>query len=226
MIAAYPTGSGEITLAAGCAERLADVLRGRVDPLELLFPSGSLAPTEDVYVHSPFARAYNSLIAHVVTDLAQATTERPLRILEIGGGTGATTRAVLQALTEQGRDCAYTFTDVSPLFVARAQERFAQDARVQCLALDIEVDPATEGFTGQTYDLVLAANVMHATADLRLSLAHARGLLAPGGILTLLEGTARQRWVDLTFGLTPGWWRYADADLPAVVGLAIRGPVD
>jgi acyl transferase domain-containing protein/acyl carrier protein len=213
LIAIYPTGSGEITLAARCGERLADVLRGSVDPLELLFPGGSLALTENVYVHSPFARAYNSLIARAVTDLAKALPERPLRILEIGGGTGATTRAVLQALSEQGRDCDYTFTDVSPLFVARAQERFAQDARVKCLALDIEVDPATQGFTGQAFDLVLAANVMHATADLRRSLANARELIAPGGMLTLLEGTARQRWVDLTFGLTPGWWRYADADL-------------
>ena len=29
----------------------------------------------------------------------------------------------------------------------------------------------------------------------------------------LLEGTNAQRWVDLTFGLTEGWWRFTDRDL-------------
>ena len=28
--------------------------------------------------------------------------------------------------------------------------------------------------------------------------------------MILLEATTRSRWVDLTFGLTDGWWRFAD----------------
>ena len=42
---------------------------------------------------------------------------------------------------------------------------------------------------------------------------------APGGWLILLEGTGRERILDLVFGLTAGWWKYADqrsqAGLPA-----------
>ena len=38
-------------------------------------------------------------------------------------------------------------------------------------------------------------------------------MLAPGGLLLLLEGTRALRWVDLTFGLTDGWWRFEDTEL-------------
>jgi len=57
--------------------------------------------------------------------------------------------------------------------------------------------------------------VLHATRDLRATLRHARSLLAPGGLLIVLETTAPRRWVDLTFGLTEGWWKFTDSDLRA-----------
>ena len=79
--------------------------------------------------------------------------------------------------------------------------------------LDVERDPASQGFAGQQFDVVLASNVLHAAADLRAALRHVRDLLAPGGLLVLVEGTARQRWANLVFGLTDGWWRLSDTDL-------------
>ena len=63
------------------------------------------------------------------------------------------------------------------------------------------------------YDIVIAANVLHATADLTNTVSHARGLLHSGGLLLLLEAVAPERWADLTFGLTDGWWRFTDRDL-------------
>ena len=57
---------------------------------------------------------------------------------------------------------------------------------------------------------MLAANVLHATRDLGESLAHCRGLLAPSGLLVAIEGMRPLGWLDLTFGLLPGWWRFGD----------------
>src|SRR6185436_10294715 len=79
--------------------------------------------------------------------------------------------------------------------------------------LDIEQDPERQGFGAHQFDLVVAANVLHATRDLRQTLRHVKKLLAPGGILVLVEVTMALRWVDLIFGMTDGWWRFADADL-------------
>ncbi len=201
---------GEISMLARAGPELARVLRGAQDPLQLLFPGGSFVEAQKLYVESPFAQTYNGALLAAVRALAAGVPEgRRLRVLEIGGGTGGTTGFLLPELSEE---LDYTFTDVSPLFLARAGERFAGTA-FRTRLLDIEKPPAAQGFAAQSWDVVVAANVLHATADLSVALAHVRWLLAPQGTLLLLEGTAPERWVDLTFGLTEGWWRFTDYHL-------------
>ncbi|MCB9450592.1 MAG: SDR family NAD(P)-dependent oxidoreductase [Anaerolineaceae bacterium] len=209
LIAAYPDYTAETEFLERCAPHLADVLRGQRDPLELLFPDGSLEITERLYRDAPFARVYNTVIERLIAD---ATSQRPagrrLRVLEIGAGTGSTTAYVLPSLPAEQTE--YVFTDLSPVFLNRAEEAFGGYAALRTQLLDIEANPGAQGVLPGSVDVVIAANVLHATADIRESLAHVRQMLAPGGLLVLLEGTHPQRWVDLTFGLTEGWWRFAD----------------
>jgi NADPH:quinone reductase-like Zn-dependent oxidoreductase/acyl carrier protein len=98
------------------------------------------------------------------------------------------------------------------VFTSRAAEKFTAYPFVRYQALDIERDPATQGFDGAQFDVVVAANVLHATRDLGETFAHVRQLLAPGGLLVMLEMVRPQRWIDLTFGLTGGWWRFTDTE--------------
>ena len=107
----------------------------------------------------------------------------------------------------------YVFTDVSPLFLAQARIKFKGFPHVQYQLLDLEKPTGPQGFADHPFDIVLAANVLHATSDLRQSLAHVRKLLAPTGLLMLLEGTRPTRVLDLIFGLTDGWWRFTDTSL-------------
>src|SRR6185503_3771340 len=116
---------------------------------------------------------------------------------------------------------SYLFTDLSPLFAARAAERFAERGFLRGQALDIERDPRTQGIDGH-FDLIIAANVLHATRDLGETMQHVRDLLAPGGLLVAIEVTQPQDWIDITFGLTEGWWRFTDhalrPDYPLITG--------
>ncbi|MGD1930337.1 MAG: SDR family NAD(P)-dependent oxidoreductase [Leptolyngbyaceae cyanobacterium] len=199
--------SSELALLTRCGENLAAVLRGEIEPLTLLFPNGNLSDLTQLYEQSPGAQVMNTLVQRAVTT-AIAQAQRPLRILEIGAGTGGTTAHLLPQL----QTANYVFTDVSPLFLQQAQERFEAYPGVRYELLDIERSPAEQGFQ-QPFDLIIAANVLHATADLRQTLAHVRALLAPGGELILLEGTQPVIWLDLIFGLTAGWWKFTDRDL-------------
>lgn len=209
LLAQHADGTAELQLTRRCARELAAVLRGQADPLALLFPGGSLADTERLYRDSPPARAYNGLIAGVFEALvADAPHDRPLRILEIGAGTGSTTAYVLPCLPQTRVE--YTFTDVSPLFLNRARDKFGDKPFMRYALLDIGRVPAEQGFADADFDVVVAANVLHATADLDVTMGHVRRLLAPGGVLVLLEGTTPQRFGDLTVGLLDGWWAYSD----------------
>jgi acyl transferase domain-containing protein/acyl carrier protein len=209
---AFPEFAAQVALTARCGERLAEVLRGAEDPLHLLFPGGSFEAVEQLYQHSPFARAYNALVADAVAALvASRAGDRPVRILEIGAGTGSTSASVLPRL--DARQASYTFSDLSPLFLARARERFADMPFVDYRLFDVERDLASQGLPPHGYDIVVAANVLHATSDLARTLAHVRAAAAPGAMLLLLEGTSPQRWIDITFGLTEGWWRFEDVHL-------------
>ncbi len=204
----FPEFFVEIALLDRCGAALPEVLRGRADPLPLLFsgePSAS-----DLYLQAPGYRVLNRLVGAVVSDVvAGLPPERRLRVLEVGAGAGGTTGTVLARLPEARTD--YAFTDISPGFFAAAERRFrGSAARIVYRALDIEQDPGRQGFDAHRYDIVLAANVLHATRDLGASLRNCRRLLAPSGVLVALEGTRPRGWADLTFGLLPGWWRFDD----------------
>ncbi|MDE3261019.1 MAG: SDR family NAD(P)-dependent oxidoreductase, partial [Acidobacteriota bacterium] len=199
----------ELSVLRRCGESLAEVLRGRADAVDLLFGGDPGAPS--LYRESPAARAVNRMVADAVcTAVARLPEGRPLRVIEIGAGAGGTTSAVLDSLPT-GRT-EFTFTDISTGLFPDAEREFGEPGtELRCLGLDIERDPADQGFALHAYDLVIAANVLHATRDLGETLAHCRRLLAPSGVLVAVEETVPKEWLDLTFGLLPGWWRFRDA---------------
>ena len=213
MAARYAHGSNEIGLFRRSANALPDVLRGRMDPLTLLFSSGE--PTAaDLYMKAPVARAANRMLADAIaTLLSGLPAQRRLRVLEVGAGTGSATAAVLPELPEGRFD--YTYTDISAGFFAEAESRLGgAEASIEYRVLDIENDPVEQGFDAHGYDLVIASNVLHATRYLEETLAHCRALLAPSGQLVALENLRGQGWLDLTFGQLDGWWRFADGYRP------------
>ena len=209
----HPEGDAEITLLGRCAERLADVLRGDQDAVQLLFPEGDASTVTRLYLESPGFRVMNDLVRSCVRTALAGPAERRVRVLEVGAGTGSVTAELLGQLPA-GRT-NYVFTDVSTMFLHRAEERFRAHDFVDYRILDAERPAEEQGFDAGSFDVIVAANVLHATRDLRRTLEHVRRLLAPGGVLVLLEASTRQRWVDLTFGLTEGWWRFADHDVRA-----------
>jgi acyl transferase domain-containing protein/acyl-CoA synthetase (AMP-forming)/AMP-acid ligase II/SAM-dependent methyltransferase/acyl carrier protein len=212
LLEAQPSHEAELILADLCGRQLAAVLRGEIDPLSILFPGGSPHLLTRIYANAPAARAANRLIADTIgRGLAGLPAERIVRIVEIGAGTGGTTGYILPKLAP-GR-CEYIFTDISSLLLEHARDQFREHRFIQYRSLDIERDPVEAGFAPHQFDIVLAANVLHATGDLKRSLANIRRLLAPRGWLILLEGTGRERILDLVFGLTAGWWKFADLDL-------------
>jgi acyl transferase domain-containing protein/acyl carrier protein len=189
-----------------CGSKLVDVLTGKESALETLFPNGSNRITEGLYQTSVVARYFNEIVRSVVQ--ATAASDSPISILEIGAGTGGTTATLLPDLPADRTK--YVFTDVSRLFLVNAREKFAAYEFVDYQLLDIERPPSEQGFAEHSYDLVVAANVLHATRDLAATLRHVRSLLASGGVLVMLETTEHPIWLDISTGLIEGWQIFED----------------
>lgn len=204
----------EFELLARCGGRLPGVLQGSVNALEVLFPLEDSVSAERLYCDSTSARFYNRLVGELVGNAVhEASNQRPVHLLELGAGTGSTTGFVLERLT--GARATYCFTDISRSLLQEAHSKFHHFPALRYEILNIEKPPDTEKFSVGGYDVVLAANVLHATTDLRTTLNHVRRLLSPGGLLVLMETTAPRCWLDLIFGLTSGWSRFTDTELRA-----------
>ncbi|KAL8706673.1 MAG: hypothetical protein Q9201_000307 [Fulgogasparrea decipioides] len=200
---------GELTRLMG--ENLPAILRGEIDPLSLLLTGDLL---KDYYSSQDcIARSYQHACQYV--DLI-AHQNPALRILEIGAGTGGATYSILETLGGQEdkkpRFLSYDYTDISSGFFDAAKERFKPwNAFLYYRILDIEKEPSDQGFADAAYDIIIAANVLHATSILTSTMRRVRRLLKPGGKLVLIEETvpALRRF---PFATLPGWWLSQEQD--------------
>jgi len=157
----------------------------------------------------PLARAAKG---HVRA-LSSSEPETKIRILEIGAGTGGTSEPVFAALqSETDAIGEYCYSDVSLSFLIHAQRHYQDQVPNLTTALfDVEKPLAGQNIHKESYDLVIAANVLHATADIKQTLATVFDVLAPGGLLLLNETRQAGLFTHVTFGLLDGWWRFTDA---------------
>ena len=196
--------SGEMVCQLG--PHLAAMLRKQQAPLELMMENRLLY---DQYKKMlKISRSFEQ----AATLLKQVLHKNPrARILEIGAGAGGGTRYMLPTLgtTATGGQLAslYHFTDVSAGFFGAAAEEFSEwGDLLQFDKLDIETDPASQGFEASSYDIVIACQALHATKSMANTMANVRKLMKPRGTLILVETTKDQVDVQFVFGLLPGWW--------------------
>lgn len=160
-----------------------DLLQDRVLAQELLFPNGDLLTAEAAYRDNPVNRYLNAAAGAIVTRAvdALAADRHPVRILELGAGVGGTTADLLPVL--DGLPVEYHFTDVSSFFLDAARARFAHHPwlRFDLLDLNAELPPP------RSFDIVLAANVLHNARHCGAALRRLRDLLRPGGHLVVIE---------------------------------------
>ncbi|GHG44936.1 hypothetical protein GCM10018980_23300 [Streptomyces capoamus] len=218
-VLAGPDFRTQVVLIDTVLEALPDVLTGRRLATEILFPDSSMDLVQGLYQDNALADFFNGVLADAVAAyverrLAQDPSAR-VRILEVGAGTGGTSAMVFRRLRPYQRAIAeYRYTDLSPAFLQHAEHTYGPDNPFLVYGLlDIERSPADQDVELGGYDLVVATNVLHATRRMHRTLAHAKALLRPNGLLLVNELTRNEVWVHLTFGLLEGWWLSEDAAL-------------
>ena len=205
-------------------QNLESILRGNLDPLEIMSRNGLVNDYHGEVCNKISScrqlRGWLDAIAH----------KNPcMKVIEIGAGNGSITSHILEPLQLPShaadgttRFAQYDYTDISGAFFEHVQEKFGSaKAKMNFKILNIEKDPASQGYEEGSYDLVVAAWVLHATPDLVTTVRNVRKLLIPLGKLVLLEVTRPDILRSgLAFGLLPGWWLSAEKHVLAAEGFS------
>ncbi|CAJ2508444.1 Uu.00g134700.m01.CDS01 [Anthostomella pinea] len=181
-------------------ESIPRIVRGETTMLEQFRESGVLDRFyEEGFATAPSARWQTRIVKQL------ADRNPHLDIIEVGAGTGGTTKPILRSIGSSFR--SYTFTDVSAGFFGTASAALSSfKDRIVFKTLDLETDPCSQGIPAGAYDVVVASFVLHATGSLKSTLAHVRTLLKPGGFLIVGEGSMDSPLLSFIFGPLSGWW--------------------
>lgn len=206
--------NGEMVCKLGA--KIAPILRSEVTPLEVMVEDNLLSR---YYRDGLKWGRTNAKLGELVKLYAHKNPRA--KMIEIGAGTGGATSHILNALGSKGQNLvSYDFTDLSSGFFEAAKEKF-QDWKgvMRYKKLNIEQDPAAQGFEEGTYDVVIACQVLHATQSMHNTMTNVRRLLKPGGKLFIMETTKDQLDVQFVFGFLQGWWLSTSLPSP----LALQG---
>lgn len=191
----------DLQLMQAVGDNLPAVMKGEMNMLEPMVRNNML---NKFYTD---ALGMNRYLQDLTRMAAQISHRYPhMSVLEVGAGTGGATKVILRELDNAFG--SYCYTDISTGFFNEAKETFrAHEAKMTFKALDIEKDMVEQGFEEQSYDLLIANLVVHATKNLEHTMRNLRRLVKPGGYLLLLEITDNNPLrFGLIFGGLPGWW--------------------
>lgn len=197
--------------------KLADCLLGKTDGIQTVFGNKEAKKIlEDIYEFWPLFRTPTLVVGDFLAKaLTNATGSGKFRILEIGAGTGDTTRYLVALLKSHGIPFEYMFTEISSSLVTAAKQQFRGVEGMSFEVLNIEHEPKAEH--NNAFHCIIATNTIHATRDLDVSLRHLRTMLREDGALVLVEITRQIYWLDIVFGQFEGWWLFEDDRLHALI---------
>jgi SAM-dependent methyltransferase len=204
-----PSSLPSYRLADLAAALYPSVLHGAAGGEEALFAPDRIGAWLDYFSN-------DNLIYAISNRIGALAAERALhgdggQVLELGGGLGSGTAALLERLTATGRLSAlraYRFTEVAPSFLRRGQRGLTGRFPGVPLAfgrLDMNRPFGEAGVAEGAFTLVYGVNTLHVARDLEFTLAEARRALAPGGALVLSECVrpfpGRPVYVEFLFNL-------------------------
>lgn len=209
LLAQYPDLGEPTRLVYYACKLLAGVLSGKMDGIKVLFGSPearerTVALYYDYRVNCMRYAQLRDVISKVCERAGILEKGETLKIVEMGAGTGGTTRILLPMLVSLGISVEYTCTDLSSSMVPSARRRWGKEYPfMRSFTPDSEQAPE-EHLKGA--HIVLASNAVHATHNLVTSLQNIRKALRPDGFVMLTEMTDNCHFIDIPFGILESWW--------------------
>jgi SAM-dependent methyltransferase len=203
--ASCPQALATFELIKRCHEHAMSFLKGRQTGMAAIFPRGDVGLWERLHTIDRVMSVYADFVPRALEVVLAGNA----RVLEVGAGVGAVLQRCLPLLVR--RDVQeYCFTDIGNLFVQRAHDRYGGEKFLRFMAVDLDRPLHGQALEPESFDVVIAVNVLHSARDLAFTLGQLRQMLKKSGWLICSEGSPpdhKRRWrLDLTFAFLRGWW--------------------
>ncbi|HUD71595.1 MAG TPA: class I SAM-dependent methyltransferase [Dongiaceae bacterium] len=215
-----PSALPSYKMAAAVAALYPEVLRGTVSGEAALFAPDRIGAWFDYFSNDNVIYAISNRLGAIAA--ARLFANGGGAILELGGGLGSGTVAVLERLDATGRLASirsYRLTEIAPSFLRRAQRRLVARFPAAPLVygrLDMDRPFAEAGIEEGAFALVYGVNTLHVARDLEFTLGEIRRALAPGGAIVLSECLRpfhdRPIYVEFLFNLLEAFRAHRPAD--------------
>ncbi|MCP3743509.1 SDR family NAD(P)-dependent oxidoreductase [Paenibacillus sp. A3M_27_13] len=214
-----PDLSAWVFLVESTLRKLPEILTGKIPATDIIFPNSSMKLVEGIYKNSPAADYFNEVLGDIVVSYLNERIKHnpsvPIRIIEIGAGTGGTSALVFQKLEPYRKHIQeYCYTDKSRAFLLHAQKEYGpQNPYLTYQIFNVEESAQGQDIDTGGYDIAIATNVLHATRNIRQTLRNVKAALRENGLILINEISGNSLLNHLSFGLLEGWWLYNDPEL-------------
>ncbi|MEW6379008.1 MAG: SDR family NAD(P)-dependent oxidoreductase, partial [bacterium] len=153
----FPEIAGHLELLWACVSEYPEILTGRKDHMQVMFPNGSMELVENIYRGNTIADSANNLMADLIRlylehrigqdaqvgqdaqaqaqtqaqdaapDQTQAKAQARIQLIELGAGVGGTSTFILEAISQYRENVSYLYTDISAGFVQYGKSMYGDD---------------------------------------------------------------------------------------------------
>lgn len=170
-------------------------LNGTKNPIDILYQEGSLKTVEAIYEYNIFAKYFNKSIVNLILSIIKNKKEKRIRILEVGAGTGMTSKMVLEMLSKIDCEYEYCFTDIAQSFLTNAKVKLSKYKNISYKIFDINEETSKQGFINNEFDIILAVGVLENAKNIEETMRNLVKLLDKSSWFIFTEPIVEESWI-------------------------------
>ena len=172
-------------------QNLSSLMNNEKKAAFILFPEGKMDIANALYSDTTIARFLNKSVSDEIIKRLRGR-DVTLRVLEIGAGTGSTTKKIIKELNKisnKNNNIEYLFTDISQFFLSNAKEEYKKYPWMKFKKIDLDDNLVAQGLKKESVDIIVAAGVLNNVNDIDKVIGELKDLLRHNGEMLITEAT-------------------------------------
>ncbi|NEU05531.1 amino acid adenylation domain-containing protein [Clostridium senegalense] len=166
------------------------ILKGEKDSREVVIDNSLCLTPNKLEKYNIGGDYYKGLLCKALKTFINSYNNK-INILEIGGRMGNILSLIKECLPKE--NCEYIYTDESSYFLEKVKNEHKGSKIIDFKLLNVNKSPLNQGYEYHKYNIIVANNSIHRSKNIVKTLRFLKDMLAPGGILLVVEATENRK---------------------------------